>query len=369
MENRTSIHKAGWLIVLCLSAAGCQKKAAAPAAGAGMQALPVQTYAVQLQPVPESSEYVATIKSRRSATIMPQVSGILTAINVTSGQQVDKGQVMMTIDPRQQQAMVDSQRATERQKKAVYDYNVTELERQKKLFEAGVTSREVYDQEQQAYQNSKADYESAVESRKTQEQLLDYYTIRAPFAGIVGDIPVHVGDYMSPSNSPPNVLTTVDEFKNLEAYVYIPTERANQIRSGLEVDVEDTNGKLLQKSSIDFISPQVDSTLQSILVKAPVTPTPDILRTMQMVKTKVIWKTSQMAVVPVLAVTRQGVQSFVYLAKQNNGHFVAVQVPVTLGDTVGNAYSITSGLNAGDKVIVSGTQFLVNGMPVMPLGG
>jgi RND family efflux transporter MFP subunit len=312
---------------------------------------------------------VATIKSRRSATIMPQVSGILTAIEVTSGQHVDAGQVLMTIDPRQQQAAVDSQRATERQKKAVYDYNVIELERQRKLFEAGVTSRELYDQEKQAYQNSKADYESAAESTKTQESLLAYYTVRAPFDGIVGDIPVHVGDYMNPSNSPPNVLTTVDEFKNLETYVYIPTERANEIRSGLEVDVEDTNGKLLQKSSIDFISPQVDSTLQGILVKAPVIPTPEILRNMQMVKAKVIWKTSPMAVVPVLAVTRQGVQSFVYVVKQNNGHFVATQVPVTLGDTVGNAYSITSGLGAGDKVIVSGTQFLVNGMPVMPLGG
>jgi RND family efflux transporter MFP subunit len=354
-------------MILCVAAAGCHKKA--PAAGAGMQALPVQTYAVQLQPVPESSEYVATIKSRRSATIMPQVSGILTAIEVTSGQHVDAGQVLMTIDPRQQQAAVDSQRATERQKKAVYDYNVIELERQRKLFEAGVTSRELYDQEKQAYQNSKADYESAAESTKTQESLLAYYTVRAPFDGIVGDIPVHVGDYMNPSNSPPNVLTTVDEFKNLETYVYIPTERANEIRSGLEVDVEDTNGKLLQKSSIDFISPQVDSTLQGILVKAPVIPTPEILRNMQMVKAKVIWKTSPMAVVPVLAVTRQGVQSFVYVVKQNNGHFVATQVPVTLGDTVGNAYSITSGLGAGDKVIVSGTQFLVNGMPVMPLGG
>jgi RND family efflux transporter MFP subunit len=354
-------------MILCVAAAGCHKKA--PAAGAGMQALPVQTYAVQLQPVPESSEYVATIKSRRSATIMPQVSGILTAIEVTSGQHVDAGQVLMTIDPRQQQAAVDSQRATERQKKAVYDYNVIELERQRKLFEAGVTSRELYDQEKQAYQNSKADYESAAESTKTQESLLAYYTVRAPFDGIVGDIPVHVGDYMNPSNSPPNVLTTVDEFKNLETYVYIPTERANEIRTGLEVDVEDTNGKLLQKSSIDFISPQVDSTLQGILVKAPVIPTPEILRNMQMVKAKVIWKTSPMAVVPVLAVTRQGVQSFVYVVKQNNGHFVATQVPVTLGDTVGNAYSITSGLGAGDKVIVSGTQFLVNGMPVMPLGG
>ena len=131
---------------------------------------------------------------------MPQVSGLLTAIHVQSGDHVKAGQVLMTIDPRQQQATVESQRATERQKKALFDYDTIELDRQHKLFEAGVTSRDTYDQAQQAFQNAKADYESAVESRKTQEQLLDYYTIRAPFDGVVGDIPVHVGDYVSPSS-------------------------------------------------------------------------------------------------------------------------------------------------------------------------
>ena len=75
-----------------------------------------------------------------------------------------------------------------------------------------------------------------------------------------------------------------------------------------------------------------------------------------------------MAVIPVLAVTRQGGQSFVFVAQQQNGHFIAHQTGVTLGDTVGNTYSITSGLNVGDRVIVSSTQFLVNGMPVVPLG-
>jgi uncharacterized Zn-binding protein involved in type VI secretion len=87
-----------------------------------------------------------------------------------------------------------------------------------------------------------------------------------------------------------------------------------------------------------------------------------------MVKARVIWSTSPMAVIPVLAVTRQGGQSFVFVARQANGHFVAQQTAVTLGDTVGNTYSVSSGLNAGDKVIVSSTQFLVNGMPVVPMG-
>ena len=110
-----------------------------------MQAMPVQTVAVTLAPVPQSSEYVATIKSRRSATMQPQVDGRLTQIRVKSGDHVKAGQTLMSIDPMHQVAMVESQRATERQKKALYDYNTSENERQRKLFEAGITSRDVYE--------------------------------------------------------------------------------------------------------------------------------------------------------------------------------------------------------------------------------
>jgi RND family efflux transporter MFP subunit len=347
-----------------LAATGCQKKPAVPA-GAGMQAMPVRTVAVTLSPVPQSSEYVATIKSRRSATLQPQVDGRLTQIRVRSGDRVTAGQPLMNIDPQHQVATVESQRATERQKKALYDYNTSEIERQRKLFDAGITSRDVFEQSQQAFGNTKADYESAVEMRKTQEEQLAYYTIRAPFDGVVGDIPVHVGDYVSSAT----MLTTVDENKDLEAYIYVPTERAGQVRQGLNVDLMDTNGNLLEKTRIDFLSPEVDSTLQGILVKAPVHATPEVLRNAQMVKARVIWSTTPMAVVPVLAVTRQGGQSFVFVAQPQNGNFMARQTAVTLGDTVGNNYSISSGLNVGDRVIVSSTQFLVNGMPVMPLPG
>ena len=298
------IHITSCLILVGLAATGCQKKPAAAAAGAGMQGLPVQTAPVTLAPVAQSSEYVATIKSRRSATILPQVSGLMTQILVRSGDHVKAGQPLMAIDPRQQQATVDAQRATERQKKALYDYDTIEVERQHKLFDAGVTSRDAYDQAQQAFENSKADYESAAESRKTQEQLLAYYTIRAPFDGVVGDIPVHVGDYASPANA--NVLTTVDEGKDLEAYIYVPTERSGEVRTGLEADLVDNSGKLLEKTKIDFVSAQVDPTLQGVLVKAPVHSTSDILRNAQMVKARIIWSTKPMAVVPVLPLRGRG---------------------------------------------------------------
>ncbi len=350
--------------VLGVAVAGCHKQAAPPAQGAGGQAMPVRTVDVAMAPVAQSSEYVATIKSRRSATLQPQVDGRLTGIHSHSGDKVKAGQVLMTIDPLHQQATVDAQKATELQKKAVYDYNTREIERQKKLFDAGITSRDVYEQAEQSYENAKADYESAVALRKTAEEQLAYYTIRAPFDGVVGDIPVHVGDYVSATT----VLTTVDENKDLEAYIYVPTERATELRQGLEVNLTDTNGNVLEKTSINFLSPQVDSTVQGVLVKAPVRSSLEVLRTAQLVKARIVWKTQQMAVVPVLAVTRQGVQSFVYVARQQAGHLVATQIPVTLGETVGNNYSVTAGLNEGDKVIVSATQYLVNGMPVMLLG-
>ena len=350
--------------VLALAATGCQKKPTA-AAGPKMQGLPVQIATVTMAPVEQSNDYVATIKSRRSATMQPQVSGSLTEIYVHSGDHVKAGEPLIEIDPRQQKAQVASLRATERQKKALYDYDTIELGRQRKLYQAGVTSRDAYDQAQQAFKNAKADYEAAVESRKTQEQLLAYYTVRAPFDGVVGDIPVHVGDYVTSST----VLTTVDENKDLEAYIYIPTERASQVRSGLGVDLTDNSGKLLEKTQVYFVSPQVDSTLQGILAKAPVHSGAEILRNAQIVKARVIWSTKPMAVVPVLAVIRQGEQSFVFVMQQQNGMAMAHRVPVVLGETVGNNYSIVSGLSAGEQVIVTGTQFLLDGMPVIPIGG
>jgi RND family efflux transporter MFP subunit len=352
-----------------LAATGCQQKKPAATAGAGMQGMPVQTATVSMNPVAQSSEYVATVKSRRSATIEPMVQGNLTQIRVRSGDRVKAGQVMFEIDPKLQIATVEAARATERQKKALYDYNVAENERQRKLFEAGITSRSVYDQAVQSLDNTKADYESALSLRKTQEEQLAYYTIRAPFSGVVGDVPVHIGDFVSPLLSPAVVLTTVDEGKDLEAYIYIPTERSTQVRQGQAVELTDNSGKLLEKTKIDFLSPQVDPTLQGILVKAPVHSSPELLRNAQMIKARVIWGNTPMAVIPVLAVMRQGGQSFVFVAQQQNGHFVAHQVAVTLGDTVGNSYSVSSGLNAGDKVVVSSTQFLVNDMPVIPMGG
>jgi RND family efflux transporter MFP subunit len=346
--------------LIVFASTGCGKTEAHEPAP---QAFPVHTQTVNLAPVPRVDEYVATVKSRRSASIQPQVDGSLTRILVKSGDRVRAGQVLMTIDPLKQQATVDQQRSTETQKKATLDYNQHEVERQRQLYESGVSSKRDYEIAVQAYDNSKADWQSSTAARVTQQRQLAYYNLTAPFAGVVGDIPVHIGDYVSPQT----LLTTVDENSQLEAYVYIPTERASDVRMGLPVNIVTSSGELIESTKANFVSRQVDNALQGILVKAPLRSSLDRFRNEQLVKARVVWSTSPAPTIPVLAVTRIGGQSFVYVATEAQNGSVAKQRAVTLGDTVGNNYAVNDGLKPGDKVIVSGIQFLIDGAPVKPI--
>jgi RND family efflux transporter MFP subunit len=332
-----------------------------------MQAMPVQVAAVTLSDIPNSDTYVATIKSRRSATLQPQVDGTLTKILVKSGDMVKAGQLLMQIDPLKQVATVESQQGTEQQLKAAYDYNQTDVARQKQLFEQGIISKQAYDQAVQSFQNSKGAYESAAALTHTQKEQLAYYQIRAPFTGIVGDIPVHVGDYVSPTSLTPVALTTVDEITDLEAYIYVPADRASEVHMGLPVEILDGTGAVLARTNVDFISPQVDTGMQSILAKADVTRSGAKLRTAQIVNARITWNSKPAPSVPVLAVTRVGGQSFVYVAAPHGNGFSAHQVSVNLGEPVGNIYPVLGGLKIGDKVILSGLQMLQEGAPVMPL--
>ncbi len=347
-----------------LGMAGCKQ---APPPAPPMQAMPVMVAPVSFNPVPTGDTYVAEIKSRRSATMQPQVDGNLTKIYVTSGQAVKQGQLLMQIDPLKQIATVEQQAGSQAQANATYEFNKSEVERQKKLYEAGITSKQAYDTAVGNFEAAKGAYLASQAGVATQKQQLAYYQIRAPFAGIVGDIPVHQGDYVTPTT----VLTTLDENSGLEAYIYIPTERASQVKLGLPVDILATDGTVLAHSTISFLSPEVDNGLQGILAKAEV-PAGQV-RNQQVVNARVIWSEKPTPTVPVLAVSMIGGQPFVYLAVKGQGPFangfVAHQVPVRLGDIDGNNYPVLSGLKPGDRVIESGLQMIGEGAPVMPLTG
>ena len=355
---------AGWVAAaLILSAAGLLSGCSEGDVAASMQAPPppqVKVMAAELRTVQETSEYVATIKSRNSATIQPQVEGQITKIFVRSGERVRAGAPLLEIDPLKQRATVNSSEATERQKQANLEWAKTQLERAKKLYAAGVVSRQDLDQAQTGYDAARADLASLNAQVKEQQVQLQYYRVVAPSDGIVGDIPVHVGDRVTNST----VLTTVDRNTDLEAYIQVPLERATQLRLGLPVDIVSDTGAVLAKSRITFISPQVDTGMQSVLAKALIANPRREIRSAQFVRARVVWSSHPGLMIPVTAVVRISGQYFAFVAEQGSKGSVARQTPVQVGDITDSSYTVLGGIKPGDQVIISGTQSLADGAPV-----
>jgi RND family efflux transporter MFP subunit len=350
-------------VLLVLSGAGL-----ACARGAGTAAAPpavaVQIETARVVPVDDATEYVATLKSRDSAVIMPQVEGEVTQILVRSGQRVTPGTLLMEIDPAKQQATVKSQEDTRAAKRATLEYAQQHYERVKGLRAEGISSQADLDQARSGLDAAQAELQS-LEAQVREEQVqLHYHRVSAPTAGIVGDIPVRVGDRVTNST----MLTTVDRPGGLEAYVNVALERAPRLKAGLPVQILDSSGKELARSQISFISPRVDDQTQTVLVKATIPNEGGTLRTAQFVRARIVWETHEGPVVPVLAVSRIGGHSFAFVAEEEKGALVARQKAIRLGDIVGNDYVVLEGIHPGDRVVVSGTQFLVDGVPVKPQG-
>ncbi len=348
------------LLGLALAMAACSSGAAKGEQPQGPPAAPVTIEVAHEVPVRDTTDYVATLKSRDSAVMNPQVEGYITQIFVHSGDHVSPGAPLMQIDPTKQEATVHSQESAHAAQQANLKFAQEQYDRVSKLYEAGVDSKQDFDQAKSALDAAKAQLASLDAQVREQRVELRYYRVISPSSGIVGDIPVRVGDRVTTTT----LLTTVDKPGSLEVYVYVPIERAPGLRMGLPVQLLDGAGNVIADSRVSFISPEVDNTTQTILVKARVANNQDKLRHAQFVRARVVWGTRNSSVVPILAVSRIGGQYFAFVAEQQDGKLVARQKPLKVGDTVGNDYVVLEGIKPGDKVIVSGTQALIDGAPV-----
>jgi len=339
---------------------GCQKSAADSAPGAAAPAMPVQVQIAPAVKIPDTSEYLSILKSRHSAAINPQVEGQITRIFVKSGDRVEPGTPLLQIDPLKQEATVNSQEASRAAQEANLRYARVSLERAQKLFDAGVISKQELDNAQTGYDAALAQLKAIDEQVKQQKVELHYYSVTAPRDGIVGDVPVRVGDRVTVST----LLTTVDEPGALDAYIYVPAERARYLKLGLPVRILDNNNRAGIETHITFVSPQVDTDTQTVLAKATIGNSQAKLRIAQQVRAQITWGVHEGPVIPVLAVLRINGQFFAFVAVNEGKGTVARQKPLKLGDTVGNDFVVLDGLKAGEHLIISGTQFLQDGTAV-----
>ena len=206
---------------------------------------------------------------------------------------------------------------------------------------------------------------------------LNQKQIVAPLDGIVGDFSVKVGDYVNTGGN----LTTITKNDLLDMRILVPSNNAAQLRRGLPVELLDANtGKRLTTGSINFISPQVNTSAQSILVKARFGNSNGKLWDGEYVRARIVWSQQTGILIPTQVVNRIGGQSFVYVVEENKSQekvvegdkskqkpqFVVHQKPVKLGEVQSERYPVLEGIKPGDRIAVSNILKLRDGIPVQP---
>jgi RND family efflux transporter MFP subunit len=360
-------HRVEWrVLAVCVAAVSFSSCQSAPSAGGpggppggGMPAMGVEVVTLAPSAVEQATEFIATVKSRRSVTVQPQVEGFITRIAVASGARVSPGAVLMEIDAGRQEATVATLEAQRSARDADLAFWRQQAARLKTLLDAGAVSQQEYDQAAATLKAGEAQVAAIDQQIREQKVELGYHRVLAPAAGVVGDVPVRLGDRVTRST----VLTTVDDNQGLEVYVPVPVQQAPDLALGLPVRLVDDRGATLTETRVSFIAPSVDPATQSVLAKAALE-RPGGLRNDQYVRARVIWRETEGLRAPLVAVTRVNGRYFAFVAEKSGDGTVARQRAIEVGPLVGNDYVVLKGLSAGDQLIVSGVQKIGDGMPV-----
>ena len=276
----------------------------------------------------------------------------------------------MQIDPRRQQAAVTSQEAERAAREANVSYARQQQQRASELYTAGAISKQELEQAETALKTAEANLDALQAQVQQQQVQLRYYTVAAPTGGIIGDVPVRVGNQVTPQT----VLTTIDQNETLEV-VSVPIERASELKNGLPMRILSSDGQQrLATTTIGFISPHVDDQTQSVLVKGTVRNADGALRGSQFVRASIIWRTTAGLVIPVTAVLRINGQFFAFVAEDAKDKpggaggtgLVARQRAIKVGPIVGDNYAVLDGIKPNERVVVSGAQKLADGAPITP---
>ncbi len=328
----------------------------------GGPGVPVEIVTLAPVPVEDASELVGTVKSRRSTIVQSQVEGFLTRIAVVSGARVNPGTVLFEIDSTSQQAAVAALESTRAAREADAAFARQQAARAKALFDVGAGSQQEMEQAATSVKTTEAQLQAINEQIRQQKNELAYYRVTASTSGIVGDVPVRLGDRVTRSTP----LTTIEDNLGMEIYLNVPVQDATRLRTGLAVRVLGPQREVLATERINFVASAVDQT-QTILAKAALRSASQF-RSDQFVSVSLVWSESPALVVPLAAVTRVGGQFFVFVAEAaDGGGRVARMRPVKLGAVMGNNYVVLEGLKAGEQLIAAGIQKIGDGAPVSPV--
>lgn len=348
--------------LLALAACGGEK-------GAAPQPPPRPVEVVKLAPteVRESGEYLGSLLSRGSVTVLPQVAGYVRKIHVKPGERVAAGAVLVEIDAREENAALTSAGAQAASARAGLELAKKEMARAEQLNRDGVVSAQELDQRRADVAAAQAAVRAAGAEVSQRRVALSNNLVKAPVPGVIGEVAVRLGDYVTATTP----LTTVAKAKALELTVSVPAARARGLAPGAPVEILGEDGAVLVATQAFYVAPEADPRTQLVELKATFDNTVG-LRPNELVRARVVYRTTQAMELPVLAVQRQSGQTFAFVVVEQGGQAVAERRPVKLGEIGEAGYRIEGGLAPGDRVAVSSLQMLRDGAPVVvqaPGGG
>lgn len=321
------------------------------------------------------TSYPATIKGIQDVEIRPKVSGFITKLCVKEGQAVKKGQLLFVIDNvtyeaavRQAKAAVNSAAAQLNTAKLTYENN-------QKLFNNNVIGSYELQSAKNGYETAQAALAQAKASYTSAKQNLDFCYVTSPANGVVGMLPYKVGALVSASSQQP--LTTVSDISSMQVY-FSMTEKdlmnLAKTAGGMSAAIKDyppvklklaDNSIYGHEGHVAAVSGVIDPTTGSAQIRADFPNPEHLLKSGGSGSIVVPHKDNNAILVPQDAVVEVQNKHFAYvLGAGNKVKYTEISI---YPNNDGKTYIITSGLKAGDKIVVSGVTALTDGAEIVPI--
>ncbi|HYW74217.1 MAG TPA: efflux RND transporter periplasmic adaptor subunit [Pyrinomonadaceae bacterium] len=374
-------------------------RAAAPGAAGrggrgGGEAVPVEVAPVTQQDVPIQIKSIGNVEAQNTVAVRSQVEGTLLTVNFAPGQEVQKGAVLFTIDPRPLQAQLSEAEANllkamaavrqgndiVQRDEAIASNDRVTVNRDLKLVEAGVIPREQYDNDlaklrsseatvradQSSVANLQAAQKAEEASVKNAQVQLSYTTIRAPLSGKTGNLAVTAGNLVRANDT--TAMVTITTSSPIYVTFSVPERDLVRIRQasgkqGLEAqgEIPGDEGNPV-KGRLSLVDNTVDPATGTVRLKATFINDDRRLYPGQFVNVVLTLGTdSQAVVVPTQAVQIGQDKSFVYVVKADG---TAEMRTVKTGTAVESMTVIEDGLKPGEQVVTDGQLRIVPGAKV-----
>src|SRR2546427_1030368 len=347
VSDRAMVRRV-WCVAAALVAAGACKKSGAGGqggfGGGGPMGLPVEVAVARTDTVRDEIAATGQIEAVQSIDLRPEVEGRIVEFLVREGQEVDKDTPLFKVDDAQLQAQV-AQLAAQR------DLAQQALTRTKGLVQQNASSAADMERAEATARSAQAEYD-------LQRIRLDRTTVRAPFAGVVGQRYVSLGDYVTTSTR----LASLHTVNPQRATFQVPERFARLLRPGQEVTfrVAAIPGRDFT-GEVDFVDPVVQLPGRTILVKARVPNGQRLLQPGMFIEARLVTAVRANAIViPEDAVVPLQGAIFVWVVRDGK----AERRSVALGVRTPGFVELTSGVEAGSQVVVGGLELLAPGAPV-----